>query len=181
MEDDFDAISITIKTLPAHGFMHIMNHESDGYFDFWDKQAQIPGQDCDTITRLLGTIQGKLDGGEEVTGLYDGQVMARLWLEDSSPEAYGVRLPEDYSGPVPKPLILLAVPEADYIVFEHGPFDYDREGDRVYRLLRKVRDNFSCQDLDFEPDYSPGRLAYYYFDPARYARYVLPVRRKQDD
>lgn len=169
MEENFDAITITLITLPAHGFLHIKNRESDGYFDFWGKQDKIPGQDCDTITRLLATIKEALDG----------QVMARLFGEDSSWEAYGIRLPADYAGPVPHPLLLTQVAEADYISFEHGPFDYEGEGEQVYRLLVAARQGFSYDDLDFEPDLSAGRLSYYYFDPDRYARYVLPIRSRQ--
>lgn len=40
-------------------------------------------------------------------------------------ESYGVRLPADYSGPIPAPLELMDVPEGEYMVFEHGPFDYE--------------------------------------------------------
>lgn len=32
-----------------------------GYFDFWQKQSGIPGQDCETICGLLDSIKGKLD------------------------------------------------------------------------------------------------------------------------
>lgn len=41
-------------------------------------------------------------------------------------ESYGVRLPADYSGPIPAPLELMDVPEGEYMVFEHGPFDYEQ-------------------------------------------------------
>lgn len=34
--------------IPAHKFLHIRNYESIGYRDFWQRQAQIPGQDCET-------------------------------------------------------------------------------------------------------------------------------------
>lgn len=54
-------------TIPAHKYLHIRNYESIGYWDFWQKQSQIPGQDCDTICGPLSSIPGKLDdaGGEE--------------------------------------------------------------------------------------------------------------------
>ena len=32
-------------TIPAHKFLHIRNYESIGYWDFWQKQSLIPGQD----------------------------------------------------------------------------------------------------------------------------------------
>ena len=182
MEDDFDAISITLMTLPAHRFMHIKNHESDGYFDFWDKQDKISGQDCDTITQILDTIQDKLDGEDPIRGQFSGQVMAGIYEKDGQKaEAYGVRLPADYTGPLPQPLLLLDVPQADYLIFEHGPFDYHSEGDTVCQLLQAVMESFSYDDLDFEPDHTPGRLSYYYFDPSRYAKYVLPIKPEGDE
>lgn len=46
--------------IPAHKFLHIRNYESIGYWDFWQRQAQIPGQDCETICGLLASIPGKL-------------------------------------------------------------------------------------------------------------------------
>ena len=46
-------------------------------------------------------------------------------------EAYGIRLPADYAGDVPAPLQLMDVPEGEYIVFEHGPFDYETENTQV--------------------------------------------------
>lgn len=54
-------------TIPAHKFLHIKNYESNGYWDFWQKQSLIPGQDCETICGLLDSIKGKLDdnGGSE--------------------------------------------------------------------------------------------------------------------
>ena len=47
--------------IPAHKFLHIRNYESIEYYDFWEKQSRIPGQDCATICGLLDSIKGKLD------------------------------------------------------------------------------------------------------------------------
>ena len=48
-------------TIPAHKFLHIENRESNGYWDFWQKQSQIPGQDHETVCGLLDSIPNKLD------------------------------------------------------------------------------------------------------------------------
>ena len=40
-------------TIPEHKFLHIRNYESIGYWDFWQKQSLIPGQDCEAICGLL--------------------------------------------------------------------------------------------------------------------------------
>uniref|UniRef100_UPI002AA870ED helix-turn-helix transcriptional regulator n=1 Tax=uncultured Enterococcus sp. TaxID=167972 RepID=UPI002AA870ED len=69
-------------TIPAHKFLHVKNAESNGYWDFWQKQSLIAGQDCDTICGLLDSIQGKLDdeGGSEANS-GSGHVMA--YINDS--------------------------------------------------------------------------------------------------
>ena len=33
--------------------------QSIGYWDFWQKQSRIPGQDCETVCGLLDSIKGK--------------------------------------------------------------------------------------------------------------------------
>lgn len=96
--------------IPAHKFLHIRNYESIGYWDFWQRQSAIPGQDCETICGLLASIPGKLDdAGGENEDAGSGQLMA--WINEPTgricswgiplAEAYGVRLPADYAGPVP--------------------------------------------------------------------------------
>lgn len=52
-------------------------------------------------------------------------------------ECWGVRLSSDYKGEVPPHMILTHIPESEYIVFEHGPFDYDPE--KYFKYIRPVR------------------------------------------
>lgn len=116
-------------TIPAHKFLHIKNYESIGYWDFWQKQSLIPGQDCETICGLLDSIPDKLDdlGGDEANS-GSGQIMG--FINDPAgricswgiplAECYGVRLPLDYNGPVPPQMLLMEVPEGDYIVRSEG-------------------------------------------------------------
>jgi hypothetical protein len=79
MMKSIDDVKIYFVTIPAHKFLHIKNCESNGYWDFWQKQSLIPGQDCKTICGLLDSIRGKLDdagGSESNSG--SGQVMAYM-------------------------------------------------------------------------------------------------------
>lgn len=166
-------------SIPAHRFLHIKNDESDGYFDFWAKQEKIPGQDCHTICGLLDSIKGKLDGRDEVIGKFSGQIMAYLYEEgDKRPEAYGVRLGPDHKLPVPEPMLLLEVPQGEYIVFEHGPFDYEQESESVGEKLQTAMDSFRFEDTDYRLDETPGRIAYFYHDPERFMKRLLPVVKK---
>ena len=178
-----DGVKTYFVTIPAHKFLHIENRESNGYWDFWQKQALIPGQDCETICGLLESIQGKLDddGGE-----YAGQVMG--YLNDATgrlcdwgylrTECYGARLPADYRGEVPAQMLLTDIPEGEYLVFEHGPFDYEQEcrtvEEKVEAAMREF--DYAAEGCALDTQ-TPGRVTYFYFNPGQYFKYIRPVKR----
>lgn len=173
-------------TIPEHKFLHIRNYESIGYWDFWQKQSRIPGQDCETICGLLDSIQGKLDdadGDEANSG--SGQLMAFInepagricsWGIPLA-EAYGVRLPMDYSGKVPPQMQLMDVEEGEYIVFEHGAFDLETEGAVVESKIEKAMKEFRYAESGYQLDATPGRVFYFYHDCKRFWKYIRPVNR----
>ncbi len=174
-------------TIPAHKFLHIRNLESIGYFDFWEKQSHIPGQDCETICGLLDSIPGKLDDmgtGDLSSG--SGQLMA--WQNDPEgricswgiplAECYGVRLPMDYKGPMPEQMKMIDVPEGDYIVFEHGPFDYETQSAAVEAKIEQAMKDFDYAASGYQLDMTNGRLFYYYHNPAHAFKYIRPVCKK---
>ena len=171
-------VKVYFVSIPAHKFLHIKNYESNGYFDFWEKQDQVPGMDCDTVCGLLDSIKGKLDGEDGIIGKYSGQIMARIYENGEKPEAYGVRLPADYDGDIPEHMLLLDVPEADYLAFEHGSFDYEQECETVYEKLQAAIEGFDYGVTDYSPDDEAGRVAYYFFDPEKFIKRVLPVKRR---
>ena len=173
-------------TIPEHKFLHIKNYESIGYWDFWQKQSLIPGQDCETICGLLDCIRGKLDdmgGSEENSG--SGQVMAFINEPEGRicswgiplAECYGVRLPIDYDGPVPEQMLITDIPEGEYLVFEHGPFDYETENGMVEQKIEAAMKEFNYENSGYVLDTTPGRIFYFYHDCARFWKYVRPVRK----
>ncbi len=181
-------IKIYFVTIPAHKFLHIQNYESNGYWDFWQKQSQIPGQDCETICGLLDSIKGKLDddGGTEVNS-GSGQIMAYIvdpagrlcaWGFPRT-ECYGVRLPMDYQGAVPPQMLMADILEAEYIVFEHGPFDYEQENRSVEEKIETAMSTFDYTGTGYCLDTTPGRIIYLYHDPERFFKYIRPVRKQQ--
>ncbi|WP_054939917.1 helix-turn-helix transcriptional regulator [Paenibacillus ihuae] len=181
-----DDIKIYFVTIPAHKFLHIKNYESNGYWDFWQKQSLIPGQDCETICGLLDSIKDKLDddGGSE-SNSSSGQLMAYINDPDGRlcdwgiprTECYGVRLPVDYKGGVPPQMLMIDVPEAEYIVFEHGPFDYEQENRSVEEKMEETMATFDYAGTGYCFDTSPGRLIYFYHNPERFWKYIRPVRK----
>ena len=172
--------------MPAHKFLHIRNYESIGYWDFWQKQSLIKGQDCETICGLLSSIPGNLDNhGGEGSDASSGQLMA--WINAPTgricswgiplAEAYGVRLPANYDGPVPEQMILMDVPEGEYVVFEHGPFDFETESVSVEAKVEKAMKEFDYASKGYELDLTPERVFYFYHDCSRFFKYVRPVKR----
>lgn len=173
-------------TIPAHKFLHIRNYESIGYWDFWQKQSLIPGQDCETICGLLDSIKGKLDdaGGDEADS-GSGQLMAFIneptgricsWGIPLA-EAYGVRLPADYDGEIPPQMQIMDVPQGEYIVFEHGAFDFETENAVVEAEIEKAMKEFDYSKSGYVLDTAPGRVFYFYHDCKRFWKYVRPVKR----
>lgn len=184
MQSTNSDVKTYLVTIPAHKFLHIRNYESTGYWDFWQKQSRIPGQDCETICGLLESIPGKLDdlGGEEADSS-GGQLMA--FLNDPAgrvcswgiplAECYGVRLPADYAGSVPKQMLLMDVPAGEYIVFEHGPFDFETQNSAVEAKIEQAMREFDYASLGCRLDLTPGRLFYFFHDCTRFWKYVRPI------
>ena len=186
MEKTDDGIEQYLITVPAHRFLHVRNSESNGYWDFWQKQSLVPGQDHETVCGLLDSIKGKLDdnGGSEADSS-GGHVMAYIGdpggrlCDWGFPrvECYGVRLPAAYDGAVPPNLTMMDVPEAEYLVFEHGPFDYEQENRSVEGKIEEAMATFDFDGTGYRFDTEPGRVLYFYHDPERFWKYVRPVKR----
>ena len=187
MEKSTGDVKIYFVTIPAHKFLHIRNYHSNGYWDFWQKQEDIPGQDCDTVCGLLESIKNKLDdeGGSELNS-GSGQIMAYIHDSNGEPfcygvpraECYGVRLAADYSGEVPEQMILTDVPEGEYIVYEHGPFDYKTENRIVEEKMDAAIEGFDFGGTGYCRDTSPGRVAYFFHDEKRFWKCVRPVKKQ---
>ena len=186
MENTTSDVKVYFVHIPAHKFLHIRNYESIGYWDFWQKQDKIPGQDCETICGLLDSIKGKLDdlgGNESNSG--SGQIMAFINEPEGRicswgiplAECYGVRLPLDYDGQVPPQMLMIDIPEGEYIVFEHGPFDFTTQNDAVEKKIEHAMKSFDYTASDCELDTTPGRIFYFYHDCTRYWKYIRPIKR----
>lgn len=186
MKETNQEIKTYFITIPAHKFLHIRNYESIGYWDFWQKQNQIPGQDCETICGLLDSIKGKLDDvGGEANDSGSGQVMAFINEPEGRicswgiplAEAYGVRLPADYDGEIPPQMMVMDVPEGEYLVFEHGPFDFETENVAVEQKIEQAMKDFNYAASGYELDTATGRVFYFYHDCRRFWKYVRPVHK----
>ena len=184
MKETDSKVKTYFVTIPEHKFLHIKNYESIGYWDFWQKQSKIPGQDCETITGLLMSIGKNLDDmGDDDLSSGTGQLMAFInepagricsWGIPLA-ECYGVRLPIDWQGEKPENMLLIDVPEGEYLVFEHGPFDFENQA--VEAKIERAMKDFDYASSGYKLDTAPGRIFYFYHDAKRYWKYVRPVVR----
>ena len=74
-------------------------------------------------------------------------------------------------------MLMIDVPEAEYIVFEHGPFDYEQENCSIENKIEKAMADFDYESSGYCLDTSPGRIMYFYHDPERFWKYIRPVRK----
>lgn len=183
-----EEVKIYFVNIPAHKFLHVRNYESIGYWDFWQKQAEKPGCDCETICGLLDSIPNKLDDlGSRDLSSGSGQVFA--WINEPDgrlcswgiplAEAYGVRLPADWTGTIPSQMQLMDVPEGEYIVFEHGPFDYHTQNAAVEAKIEAAMQAFDYESSGYELDMTQSRIFYHYHDQTRYWKFIRPVKKRK--
>ena len=92
-------------------------------------------------------------------------------------ECWGVRLPRDCTDAVPAPLQLMEVPEGDYLVFEHGPFDLQTKNSLVEAKIERAMRDFDYEAAGCCLDTAPGRVFYFVHDCVRFWKYIRPVVR----
>lgn len=88
-----------------------------------------------------------------------------------------MRLNADYAGPVPAQMQLMDVPAGEYLVFEHGPFDFETQNAAVEAKVEQAMRDFDYAASGYRLDLTPGRVFYFYHDCARFFKYVRPVCR----
>ena len=69
------------------------------------------------------------------------------------------------------------VPTGEYIVFEHGPFDFETQNAEVEAEIERAMKEFDYESSGYELDTTPGRVFYFYHDCKRFLKYVRPVRK----
>ena len=73
--------------------------------------------------------------------------------------------------------MIMDVPEGEYLVFEHGPFDFATEHAAVEQKIEQAMKDFDYAASGYELDKEAGRVFYFYHDYKRFWKYVRPVRK----
>lgn len=74
---------------------------------------------------------------------------------------------------------LMDVPGGEYLVFEHGPFDFETQSAAVEAKIEQAMRDFDYAASGYRLDLTPGRVFYFYHDCARFFKYVRPVCRDE--
>lgn len=73
---------------------------------------------------------------------------------------------------------IIEIPEAEYIVFEQEPFDYEQENCSIKEKIEKAMTDFNYINTGYCLDTSAGRITYLYHNPNQYFKYIRPVKKK---
>lgn len=71
------------------------------------------------------------------------------------------------------------VAEGEYIVFEHGPFDFETENAAVEAKMEQAMKDFDYAAAGYALDTTQGRVFYFYHDCKRFWKYVRPVKKNR--
>ena len=69
------------------------------------------------------------------------------------------------------------VAEGEYVVFEHGPFDFETENRAVEEKIEAAMKAMDYGKYGYQLDTAQGRVFYFYHDAKRFWKYVRPVRK----
>ncbi len=157
-------VKVSIQTLPEHRFIGVRNINADNYFDFWTLQESIPGLDCHTVCGLLESIKS-----------YNGQVGGWFYKDGRRGYLYGIEVPPDYNGEIPRGMECLQVPQSLYVIFHYPPYDYENTDMDVYGALQKMLESFNPKEYGYE--YNNELPTYQRHDPANFGQaFCRPIK-----
>lgn len=158
-------IETRIERLPAHTFVGLRNIDAEDYWSFWELQDKVPGLDCYTATGLLESMGGHF-----------GQVGGWFYENGRQGYLYGVQLDAGYAGAVPAGMLRLDLPDGEYAVFFHPPFNYEQDCGPVHERVMAAAAAWDPTPHGYEWDLS--RPEYQRHDPEGYGEAVYkPLKR----
>lgn len=132
---------IKIETIPAHKFIGIWDISSQNYGDFWNH-----GHNCDEICGTLESMSNVMLPGQL------NQTAGWFYQNGQKGYLYGIPVPVDYDGEIPAGMECREIPESEYIVFFHPPFDYLKDNGAVMATVEEVAWNFDPSQMGYAWD-----------------------------
>lgn len=138
-EVEVKAVEVKIERIPAHKFIGTWDITSKNYGDFWRN-----GHNCDEISGTLDSMSHLSLPGQL------GQTAGWFYQDGQRGYLYGIMVAADYDGEIPAGMECRDIPESDYLVFFHPPFDYLRANGQVMKMVEHKAWNFDPTELGFE-------------------------------
>lgn len=123
--------------IPAHKYIGIWDKDIHNYCEFFAKY------NCDEIT---GTVESMRHVAHEIVGPH----MAG-WFKVNGERGYfyGVGVPLDYNGEIPKGFQIKEIPATMYMKFFHPAFDYLQDNNEVMKRVEDLAWNFKPEDYGY--------------------------------
>ena len=126
---------IRMEYIPAHKYIGIWDINVDNYGAFWGKH------DCDAVCGIIESMSHVMH--PVVTGHTAG------WFYEHGKKGYfyGLGVPDDYDGEIPKGFEIKSFPESYYMVFYHPPFEYLKDNVEVMRDVGNLAWNYKPENM----------------------------------
>lgn len=132
---------IKVEFIPAHKFIGIWDLSAGSYMEFWNR-----GHDCDEICGVLESMSHLALPGQL------GQTAGWFYRDGRKGYLYGIPVPADYNGEIPAGMECREIPESEYLVFCHPPFDYLKDNGQVMNAVEQVAWSFDPSGMGYEWD-----------------------------
>jgi len=165
-EERVKPVEVKVEFIPAHKFIGIWDPDVTDYMSFWNN-----GHSCDEVCGTLESMSNRVLPGQLA------QTAGWFYKDGKKGYLYGIPVPLDYDGPVPEGMECRVIPESEYLVFHHPPFDYLRDNGQVMKAVEDKAWNFDPGTMGYAWD-EEVKQDYQRHFPEGYGYAVLrPVRK----
>jgi len=159
-------VEIKVEIIPAHKFIGIWDIGAADYMSFWNN-----GHSCDEVCGTLESMSNHVLPGQLA------QTAGWFYRNGKKGYLYGIPVPLDYDGPVPEGMECRVIPESEYLVFHHPPFDYLKDNGAVMKAVEDTAWNYDPKAKGYAWD-EETKQDYQRHFPEGYGYAVLrPVRK----
>jgi len=159
-------VEIKVEFIPAHKFIGIWDIGAADYMSFWNN-----GHSCDEVCGTLESMSNHVLPGQLA------QTAGWFYRNGKKGYLYGIPVPLDYDGPVPEGMECRVIPESEYLVFHHPPFDYLKDNGAVMKAIEDTAWNYDPKAKGYAWD-EETKQDYQRHFPEGYGYAVLrPVRK----
>jgi len=160
------SVEIKVEFIPAHKFIGIWDIGAADYMSFWNN-----GHSCDEVCGTLESMSNHVLPGQLA------QTAGWFYRNGKKGYLYGIPVPLDYDGPVPEGMECRVIPESEYLVFHHPPFDYLKDNGAVMKAVEDTAWNYDPKAKGYAWD-EETKQDYQRHFPEGYGYAVLrPVRK----